>query len=279
MARTSSQIQLLNELGTVIDPATEDKQDDAIQELQYGTDRWFVEVSEGNVPNWTRRGVGGFNTDIDAGEEENISTVGGILTDLTANTLLYVSSTDAGDNDVVFVEALVDDGSGNTSRVTRFATLNGQNQVALNGNVIFVYQMFTATQPDGIIWLAQSDTLTNGVPNTQAKKICNIPLDDMGDSIAAGFTGKYQVPSGVSTYFAQLDLNVEKSKSVKFWYRVKAFGSFYRKQFPIIGYEQIPEYFTKGFSLPEKLTYDWVVYSNDDNTNVAFTNFVYEKTL
>lgn len=267
------------------DPSTESKQDDIITELQYGTDRWFVEVAAGNVPNWSRVGVAGFNTDIDAGEEELLWSVGGVYTDMTANTQLYVSSTNAADTQTIVVQALVDDGSGNENRVNRSAVLNGQSQVALDGDVIFVYAVIpvSATLPLGIVYLAEESTggdLVGGVPQTQSKIKCNVPLDDKGISYGVGFTGKYKVPSGVEAYFAQLNLNVEKSKSVKFFFSIKQFGSSdYFKNFPTISYEQIPSQFDKGFFLAEKQIYQFTTFPNDDNTNVSYFNFVYEHTI
>lgn len=235
---------------------------------------FFAEVSLGNIPGATRQGRGGTNEDINADSEEHIGALGGGYDSanryLSANTTLFLSSTDAGDNQIWGVTGLWQDGNGDWVRVTRLVTLNGQNQVALNAQLIRVDGVFNidSSKSDGDIYLAESDTLTDGVPNTESKQKYK--------SIAgrqASNSALYTVPSNKEAYIFQLSGSVGEANDAKIFFRVRAPGSIFQAPFPFPIFQQPFGFFEgSGFILTEKFDVEFTCETQDASATamVAF---------
>jgi hypothetical protein len=102
--------------------------------------------------------------------EEDLWTAGGKETLLTTGTTLYLSSTEAGADQTMLVEGLDE----NWDPYQASVALTGQSQVQV-GNTGGWTRVFNGFQisPDpsegGDVYIAESDTLTAGVPDTAAK--------------------------------------------------------------------------------------------------------------
>jgi hypothetical protein len=175
---------------------------------------FFVETARGNIFGGVNSAMGGHNHKVevsifdDSGKPNNIETVweqGGRYVYLTTDTQLYASSTDAGDNQILVIIGLDD----NYEQVIRFATLNGQNQVALNALIFRIFQVVTisSTNPVGDIYIAESDSLTGGVPDT-VSKIKSKMVGGTAQSAQAITT----VPAGKTAYIYDLEGSIGKSK-------------------------------------------------------------------
>jgi len=129
---------------------------------------FLIEVAKGKVPGHSIVNLAGTNDDMGLNTLENIWDQGGIYTYLTAETTLFVSSSNAADTSV---DLIIDGLDGNYDRVTRTVTLNGQTQVAISGGMLRVFIMLVAGSiaPLGDVYLAETDTVTGGVPDTTSK--------------------------------------------------------------------------------------------------------------
>ena len=159
-----------------------------------------MEVARGNVTGTEDERFTGRSLDIGTGAFETLWDQGGNLTYLTGNTQLYISSSSASDTTVlVRVEDMTDD----HNRITYTVTTNGQNQVALPGLSFRTAQclvLLGSATPVGDLYIAESDTLTLGVPDTASKiksKIALAPFET-GQFASTNIThnGFYTVPAG-----------------------------------------------------------------------------------
>lgn len=182
---------------------------------------------------------------------------------LTEATQLYISSTDAGDNAVILVTGL----DGDYNEVTRLVTLNGQNQVALNGLMlrVFVHIVISAGNANGDLYIAEQDTLTNGKPNDDTKVKSYSPAASKGSA-----NGLLTVPVG--KIFAGFSIAVlsGKAKNVTVSYSVRLFGTQFTGPAVFEVYEAPFIYeFDPPFLLPEKSDIQFLVSTNDNETPVT----------
>lgn len=160
---------------------------------------YFVEVSEGNINGAVMVQFTGTNLSIGNSTRETLWDQGGNYNWLTTDTELFVSSTSASDTAVTLAVVGLDD---NYLEVTRVVVLNGQTQVAVVGDMFRIYALvvISDTTPLGEVYLAESDTLTGGVPNTASKIQSKIPLSAGEVGIYASnnisHNGFYTVPAG-----------------------------------------------------------------------------------
>jgi hypothetical protein len=116
-----------------------------------------------------------------------------IYTYLTEGTTLYVSSTHASDTNIDLMITGLDE---NWNRTTQFVNTNAQNQAAIPGlfRRVFGASVVGSTAPQGSIYIAEADTLTAGVPNTDTKIKSLILL-----GLNTTHNGLYTVPAGHTT--------------------------------------------------------------------------------
>lgn len=254
--------ELVNKLMEQINPATDEKLDDIIAQLK--TD-FFMETAFGNIPGITRIAFGGTNEDINSGQNEFIGSLGGGYNTagryLTANTLLYFSSTNTDDDQLWVASGLWEDDDGNWVDVVRFGALDGNNQVVLNAEMIRVPQIINidSTDSDGEVWLAESDDLTGGIPNTTSKqKIKAIAGRQTGTNALA------TIPSNKIAYFSQLEGSVGESNDALIYVWLRAFGGVFGNPFPFPIYQQPFDFFDLiGFQLTEKFDIEFTCETQD----------------
>ncbi|MBL4886762.1 MAG: hypothetical protein JKY95_19825, partial [Planctomycetaceae bacterium] len=159
-----------------------------------------MEVASGNITGDEDERFTGRCLNISSTAFETLWDQGGDLTYLTSDTQLYISSSSASDTTVlVRVEDMTDD----YERITYTVQTNGQTQVALPGLSFRTVQclvLLGSDTPVGDLYIAESDTLTLGVPDTASKiksKIALAPFD-AGEFASTNIThnGFFTVPAG-----------------------------------------------------------------------------------
>lgn len=164
---------------------------------------FFIEVAKGNIEGHSIVNVAGNNYDLN-GTPETIWDFGGNIVYLTEDTLLYASSSSGSDTGVLLLATGLDD---TYTAVQRTVTTNGQNQVALSGDMfrIFSVAVIGTTLNIGDIYIASADTLSSGVPDTDSKVQSMIVA---GNGITRN--GFYTIPDGHTGYLLKLRANVGK---------------------------------------------------------------------
>jgi hypothetical protein len=103
---------------------------------------------------------------------ETVWEYGGDETYVTTNAIDTISSSDAADTAVIYVEGHTVSGTGTDSQftfVSQTATLNGQNKVVLGTPLARVSRAYVQSGTiAGDIYVYEDDTLSGGVPNTAA---------------------------------------------------------------------------------------------------------------
>ena len=128
---------------------------------------FIFEVTMGNVP--------GYNQDFIVGVQEDLDSADGNitiwdnkfdLTRLTSDTEIFINSTNAGDTMDIVVTGL----DINFDKKNVSIALSGQTQVSI-GNFRHIQTAIVSgtVTPSGDIYVAESDTLTAGVPDTNSK--------------------------------------------------------------------------------------------------------------
>lgn len=193
----------------------------------------------------------GHNTDIDNGTPEDIWNQGGTYTFLSAAATLYVSSSSAADT-AKTVTVIGLDADGVEQTVT--ATLNGQTQVALSGTWLRVYRAYNSgsTAFAGDIYIAETDDLTDGVPDTASKIKAKIDTA-YGQTLMAITT----VPAKVGTktvrkaYIAGYNVTIESgtpaATSVEFTLNTRASGGVFLTKSTVSLNSDSTSFYTKTF--------------------------------
>lgn len=127
-----------------------------------------LEVAKGLMDGHSVVRLRGRSTIVDTGDTSDIWAISGDINVPSDSTTFYVSSTDAADTGIVIVVQGLDE---NYDAQTGFAVLNGQNQVAVTGTWRSLHAAInnSATEYAGDLYIAASDTLTAGVPDTAEK--------------------------------------------------------------------------------------------------------------
>lgn len=131
------------------------------------TKNYFLEVALGNIVSHTGKNVAGHNPDVNA-TEETIWDYTGIYPYLGSDTTLYVSSSNAADVDVDIVVFGMND---LYAEIISAGNTDGQNQSAISPDLFrtFIVAVIGSTAPLGDLYIAESDSLTDGVPDTPSK--------------------------------------------------------------------------------------------------------------
>lgn len=176
------------------------------------TNEYLTQVALGNISGSRLVVISGNNPDMALDTQETIWDPGGTLTYLTSDTTLFGSSTSTSDTAVNLSVFGLDD---NYNRITRTVTLNGQNQVALSGDMFRVIEVINtgSVAAQGDIYIAESDTLTGGVPDTASKIKSKIILGNNRTK-----NGFFTVEAGSSAVV--LDFSPNAPKNTDICYRV-----------------------------------------------------------
>lgn len=243
-----------------------------------------LEVSKGNIPGSSILTLFGRNTVIQTGATETVWDYGGSYEYLTADTQLYLSSTSASDTAVVIVVQGLDS---DYNEVQYVATLNGQSQVALSGLMFRVHNVFTSpaspATPLGDVYLAESDTLTGGEPDTPSKvksmirlaRDTNEAIIDSGTDFASdnfSHNGFYTVPAGKTAYAYYAVVFIGKNDDVAFSGRIRLQpGGVWWNRSPSELYQNAPvQEFQTRLGIPEKTDLEWRVIAGSPNSAINF---------
>lgn len=179
---------------------------------------YLTEVVKGNIAGADLRVISAGIPSLGALTEETIWDQGGLYTYLTADTTLYASSTSASDTAVTLACFGVND---EYEQIVRTVTLNGQNQVELSGQMFRVLEIVVtgSTAPLGDIYIAESDTLTGGVPDTESKIKSKVILGNNKSK-----NGFYTVPKDKYAIVVDILYSAPKNRDVCFSTFSKNFG-------------------------------------------------------
>lgn len=203
---------------------------------------FLLEVSKGNVPGTTIGVNFAVNRDIGTTASETLWDYGNSYNYLSANTTIYISSSSALDTGVEFTVAALDD---NYEPITVTVTTNGQNQVAFSAPIFRIVSgvVSNGTSPVGNLYLAESDTLTAGVPDTATKVQGLVPLSgfDTGTDFASDnviHNGVITVPAGKTLHLINIQTNTGKNQDVEFSGRVRVENGIWTNRNPIPLYQR-----------------------------------------
>jgi len=166
---------------------------------------FYLEIAKGNVPGHSVVQKFGNAPDFDSTDGE--VTVWDGAEDATAWELMrYVysttadidslSSSSAADTQDITIQGL----DTNWELVNQTVTLNGQTRVALTTNLIRVFRAYNdnGTNLSGHIFIYVNDTLTGGIPNTNANIRCVIDPVNQQTEMAI-----YTIPAGKTGYLTR----------------------------------------------------------------------------
>lgn len=209
----------------------------------FGSTDPYLEIAKGNVPGTVNGFIVGANNNIRTTNTETVWDVGGNYVYLTADTQLYISSSDALDVAVTVIVTGLDD---TYTEVTRVVTVGGQSQVALNGLMFRVFNavVVSPTSPVGDLYIAESTTLAGGVPTTNAPIKAKIPLSgvDVGTGFASdniSHNGVYTVPAGKTFHGLEVRGFAGKNQDLTFSGRVRPFGGSWLNRSPSPLYQSV----------------------------------------
>ena len=255
------------------------------QEIEDMNKDYFTEVSLGNVPGSTAGFAIGVNRGVGTAAETFVGDQGGLNTDLGGATQLYISSSSASDTDVDVVISNIDE---NYVSETLTVTTNGQTQVAISAATGFDVQVMLvtgSTTPVGDLYLAETDTLTGGVPDTASKIRAIIPLSvtEAGAASGAGtdfasdnisHLGRVTVPAGKQMLIYTIIVGTNKNDNVKIQGRVRFFGGPWLNRNPIPAYQSnVPVVFNPPLLLPEKTSLQFMATGGSVDSNAQVQAF------
>ena len=242
------------------------------------TTDYFLEVARGNVAGSSSGFIVGRNPDVGNTATETLWDQGGQYTYLTANTQLYASSTSASDTTVTLFLSGLDD---SYNPMTQTVTLNGQSQAAFSsadGFRVHTVTVTGSTSPIGDVYIAETDTLTGGVPDTATKIKAKIALStdtingviDTGTRFASSnitHLGLYTVPLGKTMRIVRILSTSGKDDNVKLGGKVKLFGGVWLDRNPNAIYQSTSFIdFDPALSLPEKADLEFTAIAGSVNS-------------
>lgn len=127
----------------------------------------------------------GKSADLAADTLETVWTVGGHEVYVTDNTITHISSSNASDNQAIFIEGHTVTGTGANSQftfLTQVATLNGQTPVELNIPLARVSHIYNngSTELQGRVVVYENTTVVGGIPSDATKIHIDIPVGLQG---------------------------------------------------------------------------------------------------
>tara|TARA_R110002096_G_scaffold357534_3_gene550784 strand:- start:180 stop:1040 length:861 start_codon:yes stop_codon:yes gene_type:complete len=197
--------------------------------------------------------------------EETVWDYGGIYTYLSADTELFLSSSSASDTNVgLVVTGLTDDYVQKTLVVTH---TSGQSQQSIgNWYRVFRAVVVSGTAPVGDIYVAETDTLTAGVPNTAAKVKDKVTFDSNVSHAAL-----YTVPANHTLYVTRVFIGVRKNEDVVITFTTKGDTqpAFIKSTDFAIYQSTAFHTFEPQFTVPEKTDIEFRAVSAANNTQVT----------
>lgn len=182
---------------------------------------FYMEAALGNIPGYSQEFLIGVNPDIDSGDGElTIWDNKFNLTRLTTYTELFLSSSSSSDTSQTIIVTGLDQNYNPKSTET---VLTGQAQVSA-GSFIHVQSAILkvgSAALNGDVYVAESDTLTSGAPDTNSKVKSKII---QGNGITRN--GFYLVPAGSSAITMAIRGTIDTSnKSAEIKTLITPFGA------------------------------------------------------
>lgn len=164
------------------------------------------------------------------------------ITYLSADTELFISSTNAGDGQTIRVAGLLDDfgaaafaATGDPFTVTE-TILNGQTQVSVGEYFrAFTVENISSTATAGHVYLAEADTLTAGVPNTTSKIKAF-----MLDFVQITRMGLFTVPAGFTFMVYNAQPSVNAGDELLFTIKSRKIGEVFKSPLTLDVFENSP---------------------------------------
>ncbi len=225
-----------------------------------------LDIAKGLVPGHETGTIFGRNRDVDPAAAELVWDYGGLETYLTADTELFLSSTDAGDTNVnVFVWGMTDDYVFK-QQIILFTSGQSPQSVGLNFRLFRLVVVAGGDAPLGDIYCAEADTLTGGVPDTPAKVHALMAAADGVTHKASG-----TVPAGYTLDVKRMFMGVRRGEDAVIVFRSKAFGApmfVESTSFPLY---QTSEFMTfdPPFVIAEKTDFEFLATTVTNNTEVT----------
>lgn len=180
----------------------------------------FYQMSTGNIPGTSYINKFGSHSNVST-SLQSLTEVGGIYNYLTTPSTLYISSSNSGDTQTYRVFGLDENKNLQVVDVTAI----GQSQQALPGSWTRVFRVYNngSTDNAGDIYIAESDTLTDGVPDTTSGIKARI-LPGYNQTLLALYT----IPSGHTGYLKRLRLYQTENKNAEFRLLERESGGVFR---------------------------------------------------
>ena len=183
---------------------------------------------------------------------------------MTADTQLYISSSDAGDTNTVVIQGT----NAAYEDVIALVTLNGQNQVALSAEMMnaFVLTALGTTAIVGALYIAELDgTISGGVPQDDTKVQLVAPAGTGGGLIAIR-----SVITGYTAYITTLTTFVKKGKAVRIYLGFESPTQGRILTAPYEVYQNgVQQTFFPSFSVPEGNDLIFLAETDDDGAAVT----------
>lgn len=239
--------------------------------LEFG----FYSITSGDFQKLDSIDKFGRNSSIDiALAPEDVWTQGNGYTFLSSATTLYISSSDATDDQEITAGGL---GAGFRA-ITQRKKLNGQNQVALNTDLIRVFRAFNSDSTDlaGNVYIAEQDDLTGGVPDTP-EKIKAVIVNGHAQTQMAIYTIPARTTGYMLRWYATInDAAGAASKQAQVSLKIREFGKVFRDRRDVgisSNGGQVDEVLTFPLRIPQKSDIKVTVESvgaNDSDVSAGF---------
>lgn len=224
-----------------------------------------MDVAKGLIEKHSTGTIFGRNPDVDPAAPELIWDFGGIETYPTADTEMFLSSTDASDTNVgVFVWGMTDDYN---FKIETHLFTSGQSQQSI-GSFFRIFRLVIVSNdaPLGDIYAAEADTLTGGVPDTDSK-VHALMLQGTNITHKAGGT----VPIGHTLYVHRAFMGVRRGEDAVISLRSRAdpAPAFVEStSFPIYQQTLFLD-LDPPFIIAEKTDFDFLATTDTNNTEVT----------
>lgn len=225
-------------------------------------------IALGGVPNWSLIHKFGDNPDVDDPGIEDIWNFGGSYTYSTTADIDTISSSNAGDGQVVQVQGL----DGDYNLVVQNATLNGQTKVTLATPLLRVFRLknLGATDNAGNIYVYVDGDITAGEPDTDADVRAYCAIGD-NQTLMAIFT----IPAGrqglMTSWYAALSRRSATAATITM--RRRSVGGVFQVKEIVAINSTGTGYFKREYEVPELISEktDIVIQAevSADNTGVS----------
>ena len=213
----------------------------------------------------------GDNGDIDSGDDEDIWSYGGDYTFMTVASVVYVSSTAAGDTQTYEIQGLDE----NYDLLTETVTATGKTFKETTGEFLRVFRVKNtgATPNAGVIYVADDNTDAggDGIPDTAADIKAHIAIGENQTLMAL-----YTVPAGYTAYmtswFSSMSRKTASAASTVKMYRREVGGVWQVKEVQALhanGTSTFKRDYEAPESIPEKTDIRIWADSGTNNTGIS----------